>query len=59
MGIIIINAIYWETLGISTLKVILLSIAGIISYQRKQIIMPHDSNAIVNNVVDEILLHET
>ena len=58
LGIIMMNARSWETQVISKIKVSLLRNAGIIPYQgtfnSKQ-----ENNSIVNNVVDEILLHQT
>ena len=52
------NAGSWETLLTSTVNVSLLITSGIIPYQEK-INNQQESKAIVDNVVDEILLNET
>ena len=48
----------WETLAISALKVSLLRTMGIIPYQGEKNHRQQENNAIVNNLVDEILLNE-
>ena len=58
LGMLLTNATYWDNLVLSTLKVSLLRTATIIPY--KEIFnRQQENNAIVNNAVDEILLHES
>ena len=57
-GILLMNVRSWDNFVLITLKVGLLRTAGIIPYQIK-INSQQENNAIINNVVDEILLNQT